>query len=59
MTYPDQQIDYIVFPEPLVCRFTRPVEEWKIDDKKFEIEFKKKYQEEYHEEAKGWDLTAS
>ena len=55
MTYPDQQVDYIVFPEPLVCRFTRPVEAWTIDDEKFKLDFSKKHQEE----AKGQDLSAS
>jgi len=54
MTYPDQQVDYIVFPEPLICRFTRPVEAWTIDDDRFKLEFSKKPQEE----AKG-DLSAS
>jgi hypothetical protein len=55
MTYPDQGVDYVVFPEPLVCRFTRPVGAWNTDDNKFRDELNKKYQEE----AKGQDLSAS
>ena len=35
-TYPEQHVDQIIFPTVLVVAFTRPIEEWKKGDAKFE-----------------------
>jgi len=34
--YPDQQLDNITFPEPLVVHLKMPVKEWSNDDKKID-----------------------
>ena len=35
-TYPDQNLDQIVFPETLICQFTMTREQWMQKDQDFD-----------------------
>ena len=45
-TYPDQNLDQVVFPEALVCQFTMTGDQWAQKDQEFDRVYKQISDEE-------------